>query len=310
MSTCRPPHDLARCAPRQSARSAGRRVRDVTGRTPRHDATRTFDVIGIDVSVTSIEHTKRLARTARYRQSRRSACCRSNRSVTLDRGLRPRRLHGRPAPPRRPARRPRALREVLAPDGAITLMVYARYGRTGISLMQEYCERFGVTPTRTSSATSSRRFGSCRSVTRWSLLRDYARLPRRRHAGRRALEPPRPRLHRDRAVRPARRSRPDVRAVGPSGPVPARLRIDQRDATRRPYRPAPDRRAVRRARTVPRHDRPPHRDRVRRRRIGGSARLLRQRRRLMDSAARHRRRPSSTPPTRRRRGVAQPGAHR
>jgi SAM-dependent methyltransferase len=37
-----------------------------------------------------------------------------------------------------------SLREVLAPGGAITLMVYARYGRTGVYLIQEYCRRLGV----------------------------------------------------------------------------------------------------------------------------------------------------------------------
>ena len=33
----------------------------------------------------------------------------------------------------------RALRDVLQPNGAMRLMVYARYGRTGIYMMQEYC---------------------------------------------------------------------------------------------------------------------------------------------------------------------------
>jgi SAM-dependent methyltransferase len=33
----------------------------------------------------------------------------------------------------------RALRDVLRPSGAMRLMVYARYGRTGIYMMQEYC---------------------------------------------------------------------------------------------------------------------------------------------------------------------------
>jgi SAM-dependent methyltransferase len=37
-----------------------------------------------------------------------------------------------------------SLREVLAPGGAITLMVYARYGRTGVYLFQEYCRRLGI----------------------------------------------------------------------------------------------------------------------------------------------------------------------
>jgi SAM-dependent methyltransferase len=38
----------------------------------------------------------------------------------------------------------RALREVLAPDGAMQLMVYAPYGRTGIYMLQELCRRAGI----------------------------------------------------------------------------------------------------------------------------------------------------------------------
>jgi SAM-dependent methyltransferase len=38
----------------------------------------------------------------------------------------------------------RALRSVLKPDGAIYLMVYAPYGRTGISMLQDYCRRLGI----------------------------------------------------------------------------------------------------------------------------------------------------------------------
>lgn len=41
------------------------------------------------------------------------------------------------------------LADVLAPGGAITLMVYGRYGRTGVYLMQEYCQRLGITTERT-----------------------------------------------------------------------------------------------------------------------------------------------------------------
>ena len=37
-----------------------------------------------------------------------------------------------------------ALRGVLNPDGAMHLMVYAPYGRTGIYLLQEFCRRIGV----------------------------------------------------------------------------------------------------------------------------------------------------------------------
>src|SRR5271156_2313239 len=38
-----------------------------------------------------------------------------------------------------PDRGLRTLRDVLRPDGAIRVMVYARYGRAGIYMMQEYC---------------------------------------------------------------------------------------------------------------------------------------------------------------------------
>jgi SAM-dependent methyltransferase len=39
----------------------------------------------------------------------------------------------------------RALRDVLKPNGAMRLMVYARYGRTGIYMMQEYCRMLEIT---------------------------------------------------------------------------------------------------------------------------------------------------------------------
>lgn len=42
-----------------------------------------------------------------------------------------------------------ALRDVLKPDGAIHLMVYAPYGRTGIYMLQEFCRRIGIRATDT-----------------------------------------------------------------------------------------------------------------------------------------------------------------
>jgi SAM-dependent methyltransferase len=41
----------------------------------------------------------------------------------------------------------RSLRSVLAPNGAIQLMVYAIYGRAGIYMMQEYCRLLGIDAT-------------------------------------------------------------------------------------------------------------------------------------------------------------------
>jgi 2-polyprenyl-3-methyl-5-hydroxy-6-metoxy-1,4-benzoquinol methylase len=43
----------------------------------------------------------------------------------------------------------RSLRSVLAPNGAMHLMVYAPYGRAGIYMLQEYCRLLGVGATET-----------------------------------------------------------------------------------------------------------------------------------------------------------------
>jgi SAM-dependent methyltransferase len=40
----------------------------------------------------------------------------------------------------------RALRAVLHPEGAMHLMVYASYGRTGIYMLQDFCARIGIHP--------------------------------------------------------------------------------------------------------------------------------------------------------------------
>jgi SAM-dependent methyltransferase len=41
----------------------------------------------------------------------------------------------------------RALRDVLKPEGAMHLMVYAPYGRHGIYMLQQFCRRVGITAT-------------------------------------------------------------------------------------------------------------------------------------------------------------------
>ena len=50
----------------------------------------------------------------------------------------------------------RALRDVLRPSGAMRLMVYARYGRAGIYMMQEYCRLLGISASARGSTTSRR----------------------------------------------------------------------------------------------------------------------------------------------------------
>jgi len=47
-----------------------------------------------------------------------------------------------------PDRGLRALQEVLAPGGALHLMVYARYGRAGVYMIQDYARRLGVGTSR------------------------------------------------------------------------------------------------------------------------------------------------------------------
>jgi SAM-dependent methyltransferase len=45
-----------------------------------------------------------------------------------------------------------ALRQVLAEQGALHLMVYAPYGRAGVYLLQDYCRRLGIAPTQAAIA--------------------------------------------------------------------------------------------------------------------------------------------------------------
>ncbi len=101
------------------------------------------EVVGIDVSETAIEHTRRLIErhhitNLRIEQLAIEEVDRSGRRFDhiVCTGV----LHHLDDPAVGLA----ALRSVLAPHGAITLMVYAPYGRTGIYLLQEYCRRLGL----------------------------------------------------------------------------------------------------------------------------------------------------------------------
>ncbi len=100
-------------------------------------------VVGIDISTTSIRHTQALKR--KYKLSNlevyelpveRAAelgCCFDKIVCT---GV----LHHLPDP----EAGLRALGAVLEPDGVMHLMVYAAYGRAGIYMLQEYCRRLGI----------------------------------------------------------------------------------------------------------------------------------------------------------------------
>jgi SAM-dependent methyltransferase len=100
-------------------------------------------VVGIDVSATSIAFTQELKR--KYALDNLEA-----RQLTVERagelgetfehvvctGV----LHHLPDPDAGL----RALRDVLAPNGAMHLMVYAPYGRAGVYMLQDYCRRLGI----------------------------------------------------------------------------------------------------------------------------------------------------------------------
>ena len=102
------------------------------------------EVVGIDVSATSIEHTERLvdrhgiANLSVHRLPIEQV---GDLGRQFDHVVCTGVLHHLADP----AAGLRALRDVLAPGGAVTLMVYARYGRFGVEMIQDYARRLGVT---------------------------------------------------------------------------------------------------------------------------------------------------------------------
>ena len=149
----------------------------------------------------------------------------------------------------------RALRDVLRPQGAMHLMVYAPYGRAGIYMMQEYCRLLGIS----SSDKDLRDLGA----TLEALPADHPIAQRdaggeglqaSRRAGRCAAPSARSRLYRSAAVCLARALRHVVRALGRAGSVPGPMRDDGEDSARRTSRLASGAAAARRRRVVPRND--------------------------------------------------------
>lgn len=102
-------------------------------------------VTGIDFSATSVSHTEDLRR--RYNlnnlQVHQLAVERvGNLKMSFDQIVCTGVLHHLPDPDAGL----HALRDVLKPDGAMQLMVYAPYGRTGVYILQEFCRRIGIRP--------------------------------------------------------------------------------------------------------------------------------------------------------------------
>jgi SAM-dependent methyltransferase len=99
-------------------------------------------VTGIDFSATSVQHTQQLKRKyqldnleVRQLPLQEAAALGESFDQIVCTGV----LHHLPDP----GAGLRALREVLKPDGAMHLMVYAPYGRRGIYMLQEFCRRIG-----------------------------------------------------------------------------------------------------------------------------------------------------------------------
>ncbi|HEX5082346.1 MAG TPA: class I SAM-dependent methyltransferase [Blastocatellia bacterium] len=100
-------------------------------------------VTGVDVSPTSLEHTETLKRkhnltnlVTRQLPIEKVAGLDKSFDLIVCTGV----LHHLADPDAGL----RALRSVLNPEGAMDLMVYAPYGRTGVYMLQEYCRRIGV----------------------------------------------------------------------------------------------------------------------------------------------------------------------
>jgi SAM-dependent methyltransferase len=103
-------------------------------------------VTGIDISATSVRCTEELKRKYNLRNLtvQQIAIEQVNRlRASFDQIVCTGVLHHLPAPDEGLA----ALRDVLKLDGAMHLMVYAPYGRTGIYMLQEFCRRVGVSAT-------------------------------------------------------------------------------------------------------------------------------------------------------------------
>jgi SAM-dependent methyltransferase len=100
-------------------------------------------VTGIDVSATALEHTRKLKRE--YKLTNLDVYQLPVERVgelgrTFDKIICTGVLHHLADPDAGL----RALRSVLKPDGAMHLMVYAAYGRTGIYMLQAYCRQLGI----------------------------------------------------------------------------------------------------------------------------------------------------------------------
>ena len=101
-------------------------------------------IVAIDISSTSLNHLRALQQKYKLENlelHQLSILDVSSLKLTFDQIICTGVLHHLPDPDQGL----RSLRDVLKPDGAMQIMVYASYGRVGIYMMQDYCRLLGIT---------------------------------------------------------------------------------------------------------------------------------------------------------------------
>ena len=147
-----------------------------------------------------------------------------------------------------------ALRNVLKPDGAMHLMVYAPYGRTGIYMLQEFCRRLGIHATDARDSRSHRcaqRVASRTSAGNASAR--GSRLSARGGTCRCSVASAGPCLFRPAIVRLYREGRADIRPLDKASALQRPMRCRRKDSPSRPNDTALPGGAVCGYRTVSRH---------------------------------------------------------
>ena len=147
----------------------------------------------------------------------------------------------------------RGLRDVLDPDGAMHLMVYAPYGRAGIYMLQEFCRGIGIQASDTDIRDLVVALGDIAGRT--SVGAAAARgpgLPAGGGAGRRPAAPAGSRVFGAAASGLHRRRRAHVQPLGQAGAVQPSLRFDGAAPAGRENRSARTSRTVCRCRIVSR----------------------------------------------------------
>ena len=186
-------------------------------------------VTAIDISETSCAIPAIFKRSMTYETCAPPACDRADRRARRD--VRPDRLHGVLHHLSDPDAGLRSLRNVLTVDGAMHVMVYAPYGRAGVTMMQDYCRLLGI-------GVRDADLRDLGETVQALSIRPSDR--RRRETGegfrpagrarRRVAQPPGSRLFRAAALRLARAVRPQVRALARAGALSSAVRSDRAHA--------------------------------------------------------------------------------